>query len=176
MKIGSLILLLFLTLVVVAYNYQFHSIPTCMFLNAYSLGPPNRVTEFHITLPSLGILHEYRDVTDDSGFRVRVLDYVIACDTIRTGIVIRDYDMPYDWLKNTVESPKGYDMTLEYYNETYFLQVRYYPDFLRTHLEHEILWAINIVTVVAWVLFAVSSIQKMKSERNVKKNESVQGI
>jgi len=172
MKIGKLALLLLLTLTVVAYNYQFLNIPTYMFLNAYNLAQ-KRVTEFRMTLPSKGIPHEYRNVTNDGGFRARVLDYVIACDTIRTGMVIKEYDTPYDWLKNAVESPKGYDMTIDYYNETYFLQVRYYPDFQRTHLEYGIFWTINIVTVVAWLLFAVSSIPKMKSERKIEKNESV---
>ena len=165
--------LVVLTFTVVSYDYQFLNIPTYMFLNAYSLGPPKRTTEFHITLPSLGIPHEYRNVTDDAEFRVQVLDYVIACDTISTGMVIKEYDTPYDWLKNAIESPKGYDMTIDYYNETYFLQVRYYPDFQRTRLEYGIFWTINIITVVAWGLFAVPSIPKMKSERKVEKNESV---
>lgn len=169
-KVAALVMLMF---TVVVYDYQFLNIPTCMFLNAYSLGPLWRTTEFHITLPSLGIPHEYWNVTDDDCFRARVIDYVIACDTIRTGMVIKEYDTPYDWLKNAVESPKGYDMTIDYYNETYFLQVRYYPDFQRTHLEYGIFWTINIIIVVVWGLFAVSSIPKMKAERKVEKNESV---
>jgi len=173
LKVYSLILLVCLTLTVVAYNYQFHNIPSSMYLNAYKLSEPHRVTEFYLKLPSLGIPHEYRDVTHDGGFRCCVIDYVKASDTVRDLIKIPKLSTAESWLENASNSSKGYDMTIQFFDDSYFLQVRYYQDFLRTHLEHEILWAINIVTVVAWVLFAVSSTQK-KSEKEVKKYENVQ--
>lgn len=159
MKIESLTLLLLLTFTVIAYNYQFHSIsPSSMYLNAYKLSESE--------IPA-----EYVDVTNDSGFRAWVIDYVIACDIIRTGMAIEEYDLPYVWLKHASNSSKGYDMTIKFFDDFYYLQVRYYS-YQRTSLEHGILWTINIVTVVAWVLFAVSSTQK-KSEKEVKKYESV---
>ena len=171
MKIGSLILLLFLTLVVAAYNYQFHNIPCSMYLNAYKLSPSEEESghvQFYLKLPSLGIPHEYRDVTHDGGFRCCVIDYVKASDTVRDLIKIPKLSTAEWWLGNASNSSKGYDMTIQFFDDSYFLQVRYYPDFLRTHLEHEILWAINIVTVVAWLLFAASSIQKLKAEKEEK--------
>ncbi len=168
MKIGYLTLLVFLTLTVVAYNYQYHNIPSSMYLNAYKLSEPHRVTEFYLKLPSLGIPHEYRDVTHDGGFRCCVIDYVKASDTVRDLIKIPKLSTAEWWLGNASNSSKGYDMTIQFFDDSYFLQVRYYPDFLRTHLEHEILWTINIVTVVAWIPFTVSSIQKLKAEKEVK--------
>ncbi len=146
MKIGNLMLLASLTLTVVAYNYQFHYIPSSMFLNAYKL------SEWEIP-------NDYVDVTEDNDFRVRVMDYVIACDTIRTGMKIEKYDSAYSWLKNVSNPSKSYDITIKFFDDFYFLQVRYYPDFRRTQLEHGILWAINIVTLIAWV-FAIQSLRE----------------
>lgn len=119
-----------------------------MYLNAYKLPKSG----FTITLPEI-FPAKYADLTNDTAFRVQVIDYVIACDVIRTGMKIEEYDLPYDWLKDASNSSKGYDMTIKFFDDSYFLQVRYYPDFERTHLEHVTLWAINIVTVGTWVLF-----------------------
>jgi hypothetical protein len=140
-KIEKLLLLAFLTLTALAYNYQFHNIPSYMFLNAYKLSQT----------PG-----EYADVTEDGDFRTRVIEYIIACDVIRTGMVIREYDLPYDWLKNASDSSRGYDMTIKYFDDFYFLQVRYYPDFQRTSIEHDILWAINIFVAVGWLYFVLT--------------------
>lgn len=145
-KISMIVVLVVLTLTVAAYNYQFHNIPSSMFLNAYKL------SEWEV--PS-----DYVDVTEDSGFRTWVIDYVIAGDTIRTGIKIEEHDLPYFWLKNASNSSKSYDMTIKFFDDFYFLQVRYYPDFQRTQLEHGILWTINIVTLIAWV-FAIQSLRE----------------
>jgi hypothetical protein len=97
---------------------------------------------------------EYIDVTNDTEFRACVIEYVKACDIVRTGMIIKEYDLPYDWLKRVSNSPKGFDMNIKFFDDYYFLQVRYFPDFYRTEPEHSILWSINIVTVVSWVLFA----------------------
>ncbi|MDH5634316.1 MAG: hypothetical protein OEY30_00665 [Candidatus Bathyarchaeota archaeon] len=137
----SLLLLVFLTLTVVAYNYQFHNIPSSMFLNAYKLSQ---------------IPYGYVDVTEDGHFRAWVIDYIIACDVIRTGMTIEEYDLPYDWLKNASNPSKNYDMTIKYFDDFYFLQVRYYPDFQRAPAEHGVLWAINITTIVAWFYFVLT--------------------
>ncbi|MDH7564733.1 MAG: hypothetical protein QHH24_07680 [Candidatus Bathyarchaeota archaeon] len=141
MKIGKLLLLIFLTLTVVAYNYQFHNIPYSMWLNVYKLSQ---------------IPYEYVDVTEDGDFRTRVIDYIIACDVIRTGTKIEEYDLHYDWLKNASNSSKGYDMTIKYFDDFYFLQVRYYLDFQRTPVEHGVLWVINITTIVACFYFILT--------------------
>jgi hypothetical protein len=141
MKIGKLLLLMFLTLTVVAYNCQFHNIPYSMWLNAYKASQ---------------IPYEYVDVTEDSDFRARVIDYIIACDVIRTGMKIEEYNLPYDWLKNASNPSKNYDMTIKYFDDFYFLQVRYYPDFQRAPAEHSVLWAINITTIVAWISFTLT--------------------
>lgn len=157
LKIGSLMLLVFLTLTVVTYNYQFHNIPYSMYLNAYKLPKSG----FTLTLPKI-LPAEYMDVTNDTGFRVRVLEHVIACDIIRTGMKIKEYDIPYLWLKNAYNSSQGYDMTIKFYDDFYYLQVRYYPDFHRTGLEYGALWTINIVTVIAWFSFVVTRFLQRK--------------
>ena len=141
LKIVNLLLLVFLTLTVIAYNYQFHNIPYSMWLNSYKLSQ---------------IPYEYMDVTEDGDFRTRVIDYIIACDVIRTGMKIEEYGLPYDWLKNTSNSSKNYDMTIKYFDDFYFLQVRYCPDFQRTPAEHGVLWSINITTIVAWFYFILT--------------------
>lgn len=139
----SLLLLVFLTLAVIAYNFQFHNIPSSMFLNAYKL-------------PEWEIPVDYVDVTKDDGFRTWVIDYVIACNITRTSMKVGEYDLPYLWLKNASNSSKNYDMTIKYFDDFYFLQVRYYPDFQRTLVEHSVLWAINITTIVAWISFTLT--------------------
>ena len=141
LKIINLLLLVFLTLTVVAYNFQFHNIPYSMWLNAHKLSQTP---------------YEYADVTEDGVFRARVIDYIIACDVIRTGMKIEEYDLPYDWLKNASTASKNYDMTIKYFDDFYFLQVRYYPDFQRTPAEHGVLWIINITTIVAWFYFILT--------------------
>jgi len=152
LKIGKLLLLIFLTLTVVAYNFQFHNIPSSMFLNAYNL-EPKRLTYFHVTLPSKGIPNlGFRNVTDDISFRV-VLDYVIASDAISYPIKVPEHCS--SWFKDASNFPE-YDITVKYYNDTYFLQVRYLPDFQRTPAEHEVLRAINITTIVAWFYFILT--------------------
>jgi len=147
LKIRNLLLLVFLTLVVVAYNFQFYNIPCSMWLNAYKLSQ---------------VPYEYVDVTEDGDFRVRVIDYIIACDVIRTGMKIEEYDLPYLWLKNASNSSKSYDMTIRYFDDFYFLQVRYYPDFQRTSVDYGILWTINITTIVAWLYFILTEIPLKK--------------
>ena len=141
LKIVNLLLLVFLTLAVVAYNFQFHNIPYSMWLNAYKLSQ---------------IPYEYADVTEEGVFRARVIDYIIACDVTRTGMKIEEYDLPYDWLKNASTPSKNYDMTIKYFDDFYFLQVRYYPDFQRTPAEHGVLWIINLTTIVAWFYFILT--------------------
>ena len=141
MKIVNLLLLVFLTVTVVAYNFQFYNIPYSMWLNAYKLSQ---------------IPYEYVDLTEDGDFRTRVIDYIIVCDVIRTGMKIEEYDLPYLWLKNASNSSKNYDMTIKYFDDFYFLQVRYYPDFQRTPAEHGVLWAINITTIVACFYFILT--------------------
>jgi hypothetical protein len=140
----SPLLLVFLTLTVVAYNYQFYNIPCSMWLNAHKL-------QFPMLTPS-----EYVDVTEDTKFCVQVFDYVRACDIIRTGMKIEEHDLPYEWLKNASNSSENYDMIIKYFDDYYFLQVRYYPDFKRTPIEHGILWTINIATITAWLYFILT--------------------
>jgi len=112
-----------------------------MWLNAYKLSQ---------------IPYEYLDVTEDGDFRMRVIDYVIACDVIRTGMKIDENALPYLWLKNASNSSRNYDMIIKYFDDFYFLQVRYYPDFQRTPVEHGILWTINIITIGAWLYFILT--------------------
>lgn len=159
MKIGSL-LLLFLTLVVVAYNYQFHNIPSSMYLNAYKL--PER--GFCLALPKI-LPAEYMDLTNDIVFRISVIDYVKASDTVRDLIKIPKLSTAEWWLENTSNSSKGYDMTIKFFDESYFLQVRYYKDYQRTILESNVLWTINIITIAAWVLFAVQALKPLRALR-----------
>ena len=150
-------LLVFLTLTVVAYNHQFHSIPYSMYLNAYKLPESG----FTLTLPEI-LPAEYMDVTNDTGFRSLAIDYVKASDTVRDLIKIPKLSTAEWWLENASNSSKGYDMTIKFFDDSYFLQVRYYPDFLRTDLEHVALWTINIVTVIAWFSFVVKQFLQRK--------------
>jgi hypothetical protein len=146
MKKGIIAVLVLLVLTVFAFNYQFHNIPRSMSLNARKLG------EWEVP-------NDYLDVTEDGDFRTRVIDYVIACDIIRTGMKIEEYEPSYDWLKY---ASKNYDMTIKYFDDYYFLQVRYYPVFLRTTLEYTTLWVINIITLVACVLFPIKSLRLLE--------------
>jgi hypothetical protein len=102
------------------------------------------------------IPHEYVDVTEDDDFRARVIDYIIACDITRTGMKIEEHDLSYDWLKNASNSSRDYDMTIKYFDDFYFLQIRYYPDLQRTPTEHGVLWAINITTTATWLHFVLT--------------------
>lgn len=160
MKIGSLMLLLLLTLTVVAYNHQFHNIPCSMYLNAYKL--PER--GFYLTLPKI-LPAEYMDLTNDTVFRISVIDYVKASDTLRDLIKIPKLSTAEWWLENASNSSKGYDMTIKFFDESYFLQVRYFKDYQRTILESSVLWTINIITIVAWVLFAVQALKPLRALR-----------
>lgn len=155
MKIDRILLLLLLTLIVGAYNYQFFNVPSSMYLNAYKLSLSEEElgrVQFRITLPSQGVLHEYINLTDDSDFRVQARDYVVASDTVRDLVKIPEGSSAEWWLKKASNSPQGFDATLQFFNDTYFLQVRYFPNLLRTPSEYNILWAINSMTIIAWVL------------------------
>ena len=109
-------------------------------------------------LPSAGFPQEYRNVTDDSDFRGLALDYVKASDTIRDIIKIPEQSSAEWWFKNASNSSKGYDMTIQFYNDSYYLQLRYFPDFYRAPIEHTIIWTINIVTMIGWGLFTIKSV------------------
>ena len=169
---GSLTLLALLTGTVVAYNLQFRNIPYSMYLNAYKL--PKR--GFCLTLPKI-LPAKYMDVTNDTGFICCVIDYVKASDTVRYLVKIPKLSTAEWWLENTSNSSKGYDMTIKFFDDFYFLQVRYYPYFHRTHLEYGALWTINIVTVIAWVSFVIQFLHrktpsKIKEEEKKKKERN----
>ena len=136
-------LLVFLTMVVLAYNYQFFSVPSSLYLNAYKLPESG----FTLTLPKI-LPSKYMDLTNDTDFRILVIDYVKASDTVRDLIEIPELSGAEWWLENASNSSKNYDMTIKFFDDSYFLQVRFYPDFQRTFLEHVALWTVNIVTVV----------------------------
>jgi len=155
-RISNLMLLLLLALVVVAYNYQFHNVPNSVYLNAYKLSQ-EKLVESRLTLPSTGIPHLYKDLTEDGDFRVQALDYVEASDTVRDVIKIPQHSSAEWWLRNASNSSQGYDMTLKFFSDSYFIQVRYYPDLTRAPLEHELLWTINIAAMIAWALFILKT-------------------
>jgi len=138
-----------------------------MYLNAYKL--PER--GFCLTLPKI-LPAEYMDLTNDTVFRCCVIDYVKASDTVRDLIKIPKLSTAEWWLENTSNSSKGYDMTIKFFDESYFLQVRYYKDYQRTILESSVLWAINIITIVAWVLFAVQALKPLRGTMDREKYET----
>jgi len=154
-------LLVFLTLTVAAYNNQFYSIPYSMYLNAYELPKSG----FTLTLPKI-LPAKYMDVTNDTGFRSLAIDYVKASDTVRDLVKIPKHSIAESWLENVSNSSKGYDMTIKFYDDSYYLQVRYYPDLHRTSLEYGALWMINIVTVIAWISFVIQFLQRNPPPKN----------
>lgn len=149
----SLILLLFLTAVVVAYNNEYF-MPHSTYLNAYktSYSPAEHSQSFEMTLSSAGLPLLNRNVTDDTDFRALALDYVKASDDIRDIIRIPAQSSAEWWLKKASNSSQGYDMNVQFFNDTYFLQVRYLPDAQRTAAEYEVLLFIDITTSIAWAL------------------------
>jgi hypothetical protein len=152
-KIDLLVLLLLLTFIAGAYNYQFFNVPSSMYLNAYKLSLSEEElgrVQFRITLPSQGVPHI--NLTDDSDFRIQAYDYVVASDTVRDLVKIPEGSTARWWLKNASNSSQGFDATLQFLNDTYFLQVRYLPDFQRTPSEYNVLWWINVTVIIAWVL------------------------
>jgi hypothetical protein len=159
-RIGTLLILLFLTLTVITLDYQFFNVPCSMYLNAYktSYSEGEHLTSFHMQLPSAGFPQEYRNVTEDIDFRGLALDYVKASDTVRDIIKIPEQSSAEWWFKNASNSSKGYDMTIQFYNDSYYLQLRYFPDFYRAPIEYTIIWIINIVTIIGWVLFTIKSV------------------
>jgi len=142
-KIAVLVLFVFTVFVL---NYQFYNIPRSMYLNA------RKLDEWEVP-------NDYLDVTEDGDFRTRVIDYVTACDIVRTSYQIKEYEPPYDWLN---DASKNYDMTIKYFDDYYFLQVRYYPVLLRTTVEYTTLWTINIITIVACSLFSIKSLRHLE--------------
>ncbi|MEM2972427.1 MAG: hypothetical protein QW270_08440 [Candidatus Bathyarchaeia archaeon] len=149
----SLLLFVLLVFTVAAYNYQFYDVPRSMYLNAYNLCP-ERVTYLHVTLPSKGIPNlGFMDVTNDTDFNLSVLDYIAASDIISSPIKV-DRSSAEWWLKN-ISKFSEYDITLKYYNDTYFLQVRFLPDIERTITERFLIWTIDIMTVIAGLYFIV---------------------
>jgi hypothetical protein len=150
----SLILLLFLTAVVVAYNYECFNVPHSTYLNAYktSYSPGEHWQSFQMTLSSAGFPLLNRNVTDDTDFRALTLDYVKASDDIRDIIRIPAQSSAEWWLKKASNSSQGYDMNVQFFNDSYFLQVRSLPDVQRTAAEYEVLLFIDITTAIAWAL------------------------
>ena len=167
LKIGSLMLLVFLILTVAAYNHQFYSIPYSMYLNAYKLPKSG----FTLTLPKI-LPAKYMDVTNDTGFRSLAIDYVKASDTVRDLVKIPKHSTAESWLENVSNSSKGYDMTIKFYDDSYYLQVRYYPDLHRTSLEYGVLWIITIVTVIACVSFVVKRFLQRKPPLKIKEEKT----
>ena len=130
-------------------------------LNAYSLNDKQAV-EFRLTPPTTGFPHEYKDVTEDSDFRVGVLDYVHASDTVREPVEILDPGGTAAWwLTHAKYVPQGYDVTLRFFNESYFMQVRYLPEFHRTSLEKMILWTIDGPALFTWGVFILKRLQRV---------------
>ena len=166
MKIDLMLLLLLLTFTVGAYNYQFFNVPSSMYLNAYKLSLSEEElgrVQFRITLPSQGIPH--LNLTDDSDFRIQAADYVVASDTVRDLVKIPDGSTAKSWLRNASNSSQGFDANLQFFNDTYFLQVRYFPDLQRTPSEYNILWTIDGITIVAWVLSAAQLIHETRRKQ-----------
>jgi hypothetical protein len=151
MKKGIIAVLVLLALTVFVFNYQFYNIPRSMYLNARKLDESE-------------VPNYYLDVTEDGDFRTRVIDYVTACNIIRTGMKIEEYEPSYDWLN---DGSKNYDMIIKYFDDYYFLQVRYHLVFLRTTLEYTTLWVINIITVVACVLSPIKSLRLLEKANEI---------
>ena len=105
-KTETLILLLFLTAVVVAYDYEYFNIPHSTYLNAYktSYSPGERLQSFQMTLSSAGFPLLNRNVTGDTDFRALTLDYVKASDNIRDIIKIPAQSSAEWWLKKASNS------------------------------------------------------------------------
>jgi len=159
-------LLVFLTLTVAAYNHQFHNITCSMYLNAYKLPESG----FTLTLPKI-LPAKYMDATNNTGFICCVIDYVKASDTVRDLVKIPKASTAEWWLENISNSSKGYDMTIKFYDDSYYLQVRYYPHFHRTHLEYATLWTINIVTVIAWISFVAKRFLQKKPPSKIEEEK-----
>ena len=103
-----------------------------------------------------------KDVTEDSDFRVGVLDYVHASDTVREPVEILDPEGTAAWwLTHAKYAPQGYDVTLRFFNESYFMQVRYLPEFHQTSLEKMILWTIDGPALFTWGVFILKRLQRV---------------
>ena len=91
-----------------------------------------------------------------------VLDYVHASDTVREPVEILDPgDTAAWWLTHAKYAPQGYDVTLRFFNESYFMQVRYLPEFYRTSLEKMILWTIDGPALFTWGVFILKRLQRV---------------
>ncbi|MBX5328136.1 MAG: hypothetical protein ACQXXE_00775 [Candidatus Bathyarchaeia archaeon] len=135
-----LVVLAFLSLIVIAYNFRFHNIPYLVYLNAHKL------SEWEIPPPA------YTDLTQ-SDFSGTPYEYVQACDIVREPIKISKATRAYDWFQQYFNYSQGHD-TIKYYGDYYYIQIAYFPEVERTLGEHVLLWTINIGAVVAWAIFA----------------------
>ncbi|MEM3458357.1 MAG: hypothetical protein QXN36_05840 [Candidatus Bathyarchaeia archaeon] len=135
-----LIVLAFLSLIVVAYNFQFHNIPYSVYLNTHKL------SEWEIPPPT------YTDLTQ-SDFSGSPYEYTIASDAVRDFIELPKLSSARYWFEEYFNYSKGHDI-IKYYSDYYYIQIAYFPEVERTLGEHVLLWVINVGTVVAWAIFA----------------------
>jgi hypothetical protein len=153
--------LVLLTLVVIAYTFQFFSIPRSVYLNAQSLNDKQAV-EIRLTLPTTGFPHEYKDVTEDSDFRWGFLTTYMHQTLFANQLRILDTGGKAAWwLTHAPCASQGYNVTLRFFNESYFMQVRYLPEFHRTSLEKMILWTIDGAALFTWGVFILKRLQRV---------------
>jgi hypothetical protein len=147
------LVLLLLTAIVLIYDYQYNNPPQTAYLNAYRTMPSeDRGTEFYLTLPSQGVPHVFINATEDSGFRTRVMGYLQASNVLREPVEVSTFSSITQDLKTLSDSPIGFDADVEFFNETYFMQARYFTPYEKTSLETTIYYGANMIAAAAYAL------------------------
>ncbi len=147
------LVLLLLTAIVLIYDYQYNNPPKTAYLNAYRTTPPeDYVTQVHLTLPSKGIPHAFINATEDTGFRTRVMDYLQASNVLREPVEVSTFSVITQDLKTVSDSPVGFDADVEFFNETYFMQVRYFTAYDKTSFETTIYYGVNMIAAAAYAV------------------------
>jgi hypothetical protein len=146
-------ILLLLTTIVLIYDYQYNNPPQTAYLNAYRTTPSeDYVTQFYLTLPSKGIPHVFINATEDTSFRMRVMDYLQASNVLREPVEVSTFSVITQDLKTVSDSPVGFDADVEFFNETYFMQVRYLTAYDKTSFETTIYYGVNMIAAAAYAV------------------------
>ena len=147
------LVLLLLTAIVLIYDYQYNNPPQTAYLNAYRTTPSeDHGAEFYLTLPSRGVPHVFINATENSGFRTRVMDYLQASNVLREPVEVSMFSSITQDLKVVSDSPVGFDADVEFFNETYFMQTRYFTPYEKTSFETTIYYGVNMIAAAAYTL------------------------
>jgi len=132
--------LVVLTTVVLAYNYQFRNIPSEMYMQA--------------TGWARGFSPDtYIDLTNDTDFRVQVFKWIDASVGIGWSIKIPPTSSGRSWFQMVYDSEWSHNFNIKYGDDFYLIEVWYQKAYYPSGLEHIILWSVNFLTLVLWASF-----------------------